>query len=64
MIRLIVIIIIAAAGWFAYTNWGSMTKNVDMEKSENAIKQEKTIQRVINTRNNDASATEDVTKRF
>ncbi len=64
MIRLIAIIVIAAIGWFAYTNWGSVTKNVDMEKSENAIKQEKTIQKVINTRNNDAAATEEVTKRF
>ncbi len=64
MIRLIVIIVIAAIGWFAYTNWGSMTKNVNMEKSENAIKQEKTIQRVINTRNNDAAATDEVKERF
>ena len=50
MVKLIAIIIIAAIGWFAYTNWGSITGNVDMEKSENAIKQEKTIQKVINTR--------------
>ena len=64
MMRIIAIIIIAAIGWFAYTNWGSVPKNVDVQKSENAIKQEKTIQRVINTRQNDAAAIDSVTQRF
>lgn len=64
MIRLIVIIVVAAVGWFLFTNMGSMTKNVNMKNSENTIKQEKTIQRVINTRSNDAAATNEVTDRF
>lgn len=62
MIRLLIILIAAAGIWFAYTNWGSMTKNVNMENAQNAIKQEKTIQNVMHTRSDRAQEAEDVTR--
>ena len=62
MIRLLIILIAAAGIWFAYTTWGSMTKNVNMENAQNAIKQEKTIQNVMHTRSDRAQEVEDVTR--
>ena len=62
MIRLLIILIAAAGIWFAYTNCVSMTKNVNIENAQNAIKQEKTIQNVMHTRSDRAQEVEDVTR--
>lgn len=62
MIRLLIILIAAAGVWFAYTNWGSLTKNVDIKDAENAIKQEKTIQNVMHTRSDRAQEVDEVTR--
>lgn len=55
MMKLIVIIIAAAAIWFAYTNWGTPL-NVDkaVKSGTSSIKTEKSIDRVINSRENTA----------
>ena len=48
MLRLIFLVIAAALIWVAYTNWGTPL-NVDK-----AVKTEKSINRVIDSRNNTA----------
>lgn len=55
MMKFIVVIIAAAAIWFAYTNWGTPMKTDKAVKSgTSSIKTEKTIDRVINGRENTA----------
>lgn len=55
MMKLIVLIIAAAALWIGYTNWGKPLNVNNAVKSGTAtIKTEKSIDRVINSRENTA----------
>lgn len=55
MVKFIVFVIIAAALWVGYTNWGKPL-NVDnaVKSGTSSIKTEKSIDRVINSRENTA----------
>ncbi len=55
MVKLIVFIIIAAILWIGYTNWGKPL-NIDnaVKSGTSSIKTEKSIDRVINSRENTA----------
>ncbi len=55
MLRLIFLVIAAAIIWVAYTNWGTPL-NVDkaVKDGTSVIKTEKSINRVIDSRNNTA----------
>lgn len=50
--KLIIFLIIAAIVWFGYTNLGKpLNLNKATQSGQQAFQQEKTIDRVINTRN-------------